>query len=231
MVKLSILTSIFDYIAEYNKNAKTIFAIDSIKIDFSKQYKLNKLNEFGVWRKVKASSKIAKALKSKLQKRISDNQLTSAMYLDSNIVYYNLADETKKYRKAKFVAFGLKQYHQDMSIKSFDYNLVDEIVTILKPKTLQLDICIDFTTKPDINNLIFNGYKPDKKIKGVKGITYYFNNPSIPLIDKFYIYDKQGKNALQSTLYRLEAQITVANTKALYLPLNELEHIYNLIKG
>lgn len=230
MQKLSILTSIFNYIVEYNKNAKTDFAIDSIKIDFSKQHKLEKLNKLGVWRKVKSCTKTSKALKAKLKKRITKDQLTSAMYLNSNIVYYNLVDETKKYRKAKFVAFGLKQYNQDMSIKLFDYSLVDKIVTILKPKILQLDICIDFTTKPNFNNLILNGHKSDKEIKGVKGITYYFNNPNIVAVDKFYIYDKMAKNSLQSTLYRLEAQITVANTKELYLPLNELEHIYNLIK-
>jgi hypothetical protein len=226
MQKLSILTSIFNYIAEYNNNAKTDFAIDSIKIEFSKQHKLDKLKTLGVWRKVRSCAKVSSALKHKLKKRINQDQLTSAMYLNSHIVYYNQLDKPK-YRLANFVAFGLKQYNQDMSVKPFDFSLVDAIVTILKPDTLKIDICIDFTSTPNIMELkkIFI----IDEVASTRGITYYCNNPNIMSIDKFYCYDKALKNTLQSTLWRLEAQISISNPKELYMPLNELMDIYEIL--
>ena len=221
MQKLSILSEILTYISDYNKNAHTNFEIDAIRVTFSKQYKLLRLKELGTWRKIKPHSLIAR----KLKKRINQTQFTSCRQLEGyNIVYYNIQEP--QYIKAQMVCFGLSQYEVDMSKKTVNLNAIDAIITILKDVS-SVDICIDFTQTPNIEALRRHFFIDE--VIGSNGQTFYVNNPRIMAIDKFYVYDKAAKNGLRGVLWRLEAQIPITNPNALFLPLDGLQSIFEIL--
>jgi len=215
---MKILQELEDFIKEFNQENNVDFAIDSIRVEFSKQYKLEPLQELGEWKKLAKNSNIL----SKLKRRLTADEVTTVWRLEKhNIYYYNKRDETKKYRKAIMVIFGLKQYHAEPPPRT----LVNQILTILKDVT-NLDICLDVPYQPNLEKFKRN-YFLDQYItpKGVKTDTHYINNPHIMGIEKVTIYNKGFKNSLNRILWRFEAKILIHNIKALALPLHEFKEL------
>ena len=64
-----------NFINEFNINNNEDFAIDSIRIDFSKQHKKENLEQLGNWKKI---NKNDKRIMNKLKKRLTDDEVTSA---------------------------------------------------------------------------------------------------------------------------------------------------------
>ena len=48
---MDVLEEVENFIKEFNEDNSVDFAIDSIRVEFSKQHKLAKLKELGRWRK------------------------------------------------------------------------------------------------------------------------------------------------------------------------------------
>jgi len=215
---MKILQELEDFIKEFNQENNVDFAIDSIRVEFSKQYKLEPLQELGEWKKLAKNSNIL----SKLKRRLTADEVTTVWRLEKhNIYYYNKRDETKKYRKAIMVIFGLKQYHTEPPPRT----LVNQILTILKDVT-NIDICLDVPYQPNLEKFKRN-YFLDQYItpKGLKTDTHYINNPHIMGIEKVTIYNKGFKNSLNRILWRFEAKILIHNIKALALPLHEFKEL------
>lgn len=221
---MKILQEIENLIKEFNQNHNEDFAIDSIRIEFSKEYKLSKLQELGKWSKLEKNSNIL----SKLKKRLAADEVTSAYRLENhNIYYYNKKDPAKKYRKAEMVIFGLKQYDKEPPPKQ----LVEKIFTILKSVS-SLDICLDIPNKPNFTALgryfTLTHYITRE---GALTDTHYINDTGIPLIERVVIYNKAFKNRLRGILWRIEAKIVIPNAKMLVLPLSEFKQITDLARG
>jgi len=215
---MKVLEELENFISEFNQNNNVDFAIDSIRVEFSKQYKLEPLQELGKWKKLTKNNNIL----SKLKRRLTADEVTSVWRLEKhNIYYYNKRDETKKYRKAIMVIFGLKQYDQEPPPKT----LVQKILNILKDVS-NIDLCLDVPYQPDLEKFKKN-YILDPYItpKGVKTDTHYINNPRIMGMEKVTIYNKGFKNSLNRILWRFEAKILIHNIKALYMPLYEFKEL------
>ncbi len=212
--KLSIL---YEYLEIFNANNLTNLSIDTIRVNFSKQHKLSKLKKVGFWHKVTPSSKIS----SKLKKRLSDEEVTSAYQLEDYNIYFFNSQDRPLYRKATMVMFGLTQYND----KEVQYQTINRIINILD-NISNIDICYDFDYKPNLDLLTSNF-----TVTNYKGFdqTYYCNTPNIPLIEKFYIYNKALKNNLNKILHRIEFKVNIFNIKDLYLPLQEIQDIISLI--
>jgi len=108
---MNILAELEAFINEFNslEDEDFHFHIDSIRVEFSKQYKLEKLKEVGEWEKLKKNSPLI----PKLKKRLLEDEVTSAYRLKGqNIYYYNTNRDRPKYRKAILVIFGMYQYHK-----------------------------------------------------------------------------------------------------------------------
>lgn len=219
---MNILQELEDFINEFNQNNDEEFEIDSIRVEFQKQYKQDALKKLGNWNKIKKNSNIL----HKLKKRLSEDEVTSAWRLEKhNIYYYNMQDKPK-YRKAELVIFGMKQYHKDPPPKE----LVSKLLSILKDVS-NIDICLDLPYKPNLTalNKLFT-LKPYITNNGVVTDTSYINDTCIPMIDKVTIYNKAQKNALKGILWRIEAKISIPNVKALALPLHEFKEIVARVK-
>lgn len=216
-----------NYITEFNKNNEIELSIDTIRITFSKEHKLNKLQVLGKWHKLDKSNE---NIKRKLNKRLDINEVTTVyQYKNENIYFYN-SNKDKKYKKAIMVIYGLKQYHKEPPNKK----LVEKIVNILTYKTSKnecnIDVCCDLTQAPFMEKLeqqyqVKKYTNPSTK-KPTE--TYYINNTGILMIDKICFYNKAFKNNLDYPMYRIEATISIANLKALFLPLNEFKSIIKL---
>ena len=214
---MGILEELESFISEFNQDNNVDFAIDSIRVEFSKQHKKKELNELGKWKKLQKNSNIL----FKLKKRLLHDEITTAYQLEKhNIYYYNMQD-APKYRKAIMVIFGLKQYDREPPPRA----LVSKILSILKDVT-NLDICLDVPYQPNLEKLkeryILDQYTTPQ---GVKTDTHYINNPRIMGIEKVTIYNKGFKNSLNRVLWRFEAKILIHNVKALYMPLNEFKEL------
>jgi len=144
---MNILTELENFINEFNQLNDEDFCIDSIRIEFSKQYKLERLKEVGKWVKIDKNNQ---TILAKLKKRLTDNEITSAHRLENyNIYYYNKRDtQSNKYRKAELVIFGMKQYHKDPPPRE----LISKILSILKDVT-NIDICLDLPHRPSLDCL------------------------------------------------------------------------------
>ena len=215
---MDILQELEDFINEFNSKNDVEFAIDSIRVEFSKQYKLKPLQELGRWKKLSKNSNIL----SKLKRRLTADEITTVWRLEKhNIYYYNKRDETKKYRKAIMVIFGLKQYDREPPPRT----LVQKIINILKDVS-NIDLCLDVPYQPNLEKLK-KWYILDQYItkNGVKTDTHYINNPHIMGIEKVTIYNKGFKNSLNRILWRFEAKILIHNIKALYMPLDEFKDL------
>ena len=222
---MNTLQELENFINEFNINNNEDFAIDSIRIDFSKQHKKENLEQLGNWKKI---NKNDKKIMNKLKKRLTDDEVTSAYQLENlNIYYYNSNKDKPKYRIATMVIFGLKQYHKAPPPQ----NIVTKILSILKNIT-NIDLCLDIKQKPNIE-LLKKHFELkryfDKKIKAYTD-TYYINDTNILMIDKITIYNKAIKNNLEGILYRIEATISIPNIRVLSLPLNEFKQITDLAK-
>jgi|GEM_PF-925983 len=222
---MNILQEIEDFINEFNQNNDEDFSIDSIRIEFQKQYKKAKLDELGKWSKLQSNSNIL----HKLKKRLFDDEITSVYRLENfDIYYYNKKDTStnKKYRSAEMVIFGMKQYHRPPPPRE----MIIKILSILK-NVSNIDICLDIPHRPNIKEL--RKYFDIKRYytkEGIKTDTYYINNPCITMIEKIVIYDKGFKNSLGYTLHRIEAKIIIPNIKILALPLHELKEVIDTAK-
>ena len=222
---MNTLQELENFINEFNINNNEDFAIDTIRIDFSKQHKKENLEQLGNWKKI---NKNDKKIMNKLKKRLTDDEVTSAYQLENlNIYYYNSNKDKPKYRIATMVIFGLKQYHKAPPPQ----NIVTKILSILKNIT-NIDLCFDMKQKPNLE-LLKKHFELkryfDKKIKAYTD-TYYINDTNILMIDKITIYNKAIKNNLEGILYRIEATISIPNIRVLSLPLNEFKQITDLAK-
>ena len=214
---MEILTELEEFISEFNQDNSVDFAIDSVRVEFSKQHKKKELDKLGKWKKLEKNSNIL----FKLKKRLLHDEITTAYQLEKhNIYFYNMQD-APKYRKAIMVIFGLKQYHEESPPRT----LVQKILNILKDVS-NLDICLDVPYQPNLEKFKKN-YFLDQYItpKGVKTQTHYINNPHIMGIEKVTIYNKGFKNSLNRILWRFEAKMLVHNIKALALPLYEFKDL------
>jgi len=217
--KYDVLTELEEFINEFNQNNNEDFNIDSIRIDFDKQYHKEKLYQLGEWKQLLKNSNIL----HKLKKRLKDNEVTSVFRLEKyNIYYYNKKDtskKNKKYRKATLVIFGMQQYDKEPPPKI----LTQQIVSILK-NVSNIDLCLDIPFKPNIQAL-----------ERLFDLTPYFdsryvNYTGIVMLDKILVYNKAFKNSLGGTLWRIEAKISIPSIKYLALPLYEFKEITDLLK-
>ncbi|PHS57420.1 MAG: hypothetical protein COB17_06450 [Sulfurimonas sp.] len=218
-----ILSDIEDFINNFNSNNDTDFAIDTIRVKFSKQHKLDSLKELGKWSKLKKNSNIL----NKLKRRLNDDEVTSVYRLETHDIYYYNMQEPPKYRNAMMVIFGIKQYHQAPPPKQ----LITKILSTLK-NISNIDICFDVGIKPNLNKLkdIFDLTQYISK-DGIFTDTYYINKTDIPMLKKITIYNKAFKNNLGFDLWRFEAKISIPNYRYLALPLNEFKSITDIAKA
>jgi len=218
---MNILQELEDFIAEFNALNDEDFQIDTVRIEFSKQYKLEHLKEVGTWEKIAKNSPLI----PKLKKRLKVDEITSAYRLEKqNIYYYNSNADAPKYRKAMLVIFGMKQYHKDPPPRG----LISNILQILKDVS-SVDICIDIPYKPNIKVLKQYFTLTRYKIE-IASETHYINDTGVPMLDTIVFYNKALKNGLKGTLWRIEATISIPNFKALMLPLYEFKQITDLAK-
>ncbi len=120
------------------------------------------------------------------------------------------------------VIFGLKQYHKEPP----PHHLVAKIVTILKDVS-QIDLCFDISHAPNIEALSktfdLHRYKQSD--------TFYINQTGVLMLDRVTIYNKALKNALGYPLWRIEATMSIPNSKLLALPLNEFKQIIDTARS
>ncbi len=211
------------YVQKMNKTNSINFDIDTIRIKFSKQYKLEELKAIGEWHKL---DKTKKQIFNKLKKRLDREELTSVYQLeDYNIYFYNSREDRPKYRKATLVIFGIKQYYRT----PIPDELIEKLFNLLTFKTskndISLDVCYDTQSKPNVNNL-----KVFFEVSEYKN-SCYIEKTEIENLDKVCIYNKQIKNNLDFECYRIEATITVPNIRELALPLTEFKNIIEIAKG
>jgi len=220
---MNILEELEDFINEFNQDNNEDFSIDSIRVEFSKQHKQEALKELGKWSKIQKNS----PLLPRLNKHLTDNEITSAWSLDNqNIYYYNMQD-APKYRRATLVIFGMKQYHKEVPPRE----LVSKVLSVLK-NVSNVDICLDLPYKPNMEALVkYFTLTPYVTRNGVITDTTYINDTGIPMIDKVTIYNKAQKNDLRGILWRVEAKISIPNFKALALPLHEFKEITDLVRS
>lgn len=221
---MNILQELENFINEFNENNDEDFAIDSIRIEFQKQHKLEKLKSIGMWKKI--NSKDTKIM-SKLKKRLTADEVTTAYQLENENIYYYNSSTPPKYRDATLVIFGLKQYHKEPPKR----DLVTKILSVLK-NVSNIDICLDIKHRPDIEALKrFFTTKQCILSNRVVTDTHYINHPDINMIEKIIIYDKAFKNSLKGILWRIEAKVIIPNFRLLSLPLHELKEVTDIARG
>ena len=223
---MKILENLEDFINEFNTLNSTLFRIDSIRVEYRKEYKQSRLNELGEWHKLKKNSNIL----HKLKKRLNEYEITTAHRLGKeNIYYFNKKDtstNTHKYDRAELVIFGMSQYHKDPPPRE----IIKSILSILKSVT-NVDVCLDMPFKPNMNTIekLFQ-VTPYITPEGVVTSTSYINKPEITMIEKIVIYNKQLKNSLGFAVWRVEAKIIIPNIKLLALPLYEFKEVVDLMR-
>lgn len=221
---MNILSELEDFINEFNQNSDEDFAIDTIRIEFQKQHKLEKIKEMGNWHKINSNDK---KILGKLKKRLNADEVTSAYQLGKENIYYYNSSTPPKYRNATMVIFAMKQYHKEPPKRE----LITKILTILKDVS-NIDICLDIRHAPNIEKLKkFFNLKQYITQDGIFTDTHYINRPDIPMIEKITIYNKAVKNKLEGILWRIEAKVTIPNKKILALPLHELKEVVNIARG
>ena len=219
---MNIFQDVEDFVNDFNNSNSEDFSIDSIRVEFSKQHKQEELKELGKWSKIQKNS----PLLPKLNKRLTDNEITSVWRLDKqNIYYYNMQD-APKYRRATLVIFGMKQYHKEAPPKE----LISKVLSVLK-NVSNVDICLDLPYKPNLEALgKYFTLKPFITSDGVLTDTSYINDTGILMLDKITIYNKAHKNSLKGILWRIEAKISIPNFKALMMPLYEFKQITDIAR-
>ena len=219
---MNILQELEDFINDFNKSNDEDFNIDSIKIEFSKQHKLEELKKVGDWGKIGENSSLLPKLKKRLQKK----EITSAWRLEKeNIYYYNMQD-APKYRRATLVIFGITQYHKPAPQRE----LISKVLQIMKDVS-SVDICLDIPFKPNLETMKkYFKLTPFITKNGVVTDTRYINDTGILMLDTIVFYDKAFKNGLKGILWRIEAKISIPNFRALALPLHEFKQIVDIAR-
>ena len=214
--------SILSKLEEYLKEFELDFEIDTLRIDFIKSSKKDKLNSIGSWNKIKPTHQLF----LKLQRRYEAKEITTVHQLENyNIYYFN--SKKKDYKLATLVMFGLYQYHKAPP----PVKIVNSILSIMQSSVkrgrnlLNIDICFDMKSIPDIATLKQFYYLTDYK---KQGNTFYINSTNILSMDRVCIYNKALKNKLDGTLWRIEATISIPNYNYLSLPINEFIEIIKL---
>ncbi|MDR1614246.1 MAG: hypothetical protein LBS26_01615 [Campylobacteraceae bacterium] len=208
-------TAIADDLAHFNLDQQIKLAIDTLRFEYSKQYKREKVNQLGQWIKLTKGHSLC----SKLAKRLTKKELTSVYRLENENIYFYNYSNPPKYRDAMLVIFGISQPDKEPN-----HDLIRKVTSFL-PIT-SLDICLDTPSEPNLDALskhfALTRYKDTN--------TYYINQTGYPSLDKITIYNKQSKNRLSYPLWRIEATITIptANPELLSLPLSEFKHIIDL---
>lgn len=217
------LQGLENFINEFNQDNDEDFATDSIRVEFSKQHKLERLKELGVWNKINAKDK---KIMSKLQQRLTVDEVTTAYQLERENIYYYNSSTPPKYRKATLVIFGMKQYHKEPPKREFITKLISTLDNVSN-----IDICLDIQHKPNLDELrkYFNLNQYITK-NGIFTDTYYINNPEINMIEKIVIYNKALKNSLEGVLWRIEAKVIIPNIRCLALPLYEFKELADLAR-
>ena len=228
---MDILAELENFIKEFNQKNDEDFNIDTVRIDFDRQHKKDKLEDLGNWNKI---NKDDRRILSKLRNRLTTDEITTAYQLDKhNIYYYNRRDTAKRYTKATMVIFGMKQYHKDPPPTELVSNIFNMLVYGTSKVSVNIDLCSDTKLKPNINNLMqyftLKQYVEPKTKTPTE--TYYINRPNITMIEKLVIYNKRIKNNLNFNVWRLEALIQIPNIRCLALPLHEFKQITDISKG
>lgn len=217
---MNVLQELEDFINDFNKRNDVDLHIDSIRVEFSKQHKLEAINSLGKWKKMKKNSPIV----PKLKKRLAENEITSVWRLDSENIYYYNKQDAPKYRRSTLVIFGITQYHKPVP----ERGLINNVLQILKDVT-SVDICIDMSYKPNLDALSTRyQLTPYITNNGVVTDTRYINDTGIPMLDTIIFYNKALKNGLKGTLWRAEAKISIPNFRVLALPLHEFKEIIDI---
>lgn len=225
---IDLLQEIKDYIENFNQQYGVNFDIDSIRVEFSKEYKIEGIKDIGQWEKLKANSKIVNELKS----RLADNKITKVYKLkNQNIYYYN--SKEKNYRVATMVIFGLKQYHKEPPSRELITKLLNILYSPRAKLKQNIDVCLDLDVKPKVDNL--KDYAPIRfflrlKDRVIPTDTFYINTLRLLGIEKIVIYDKQFKNKLGFPCWRIEAKMILHNHKDIFLPLHEFKALIDLTK-
>jgi len=217
-----ILQELDEFIDDFNKSNDEDFNIDSIRVEFQKQHKLEELKKLGNWSKVEKNS----SLLAKLKKRLLKSEITSAWRLGKEKIYYYNMQDPPKYRRATLVIFGMKQYHKPTPQRE----LVSKLLQVMKDVS-SVDICIDIPYTPNLETIkkyftLTTYYAKD----GTVTDTRYINDTGTPMLDTIVFYNKAFKNGLQGTLWRIEAKISISNFRALALPLHEFKHIVDIAR-
>ncbi len=220
---MNILQELEELINDFNSSNNEDFSIDSIRVEFSKQYKLPQLQELGEWTKIQKNS----PLLPKLKKRLLDDEITSAYrYGKENIYYYNSNRDKPKYRKAVLVIFGMKQYHKNPPPRG----LISKVLQIMKDVS-SIDVCLDLPYKPNLECLSQHyTLTPYITKDGIVTDTRYINDTGMLMLDTIVFYNKAFKNGLYGTLWRIEATIRIPNFRALMLPLHEFKQIIDIAR-
>lgn len=218
---MNILSELEEFINEFNLNNDEDFAIDTIRVEYSKQHKKSKLDDLGNWKKINTNDQ---KILSKLKERLILDEVTSAYKLENYNIYYYNSSRPPSYRKATMVIFGMKQYHKEPP----PHNIIKSILNILVFGTskvkVNLDVCLDFLYKPNLKELDRRfSIKPFITKFGMITDTSYINKPEITMIEKIIIYNKQLKNNLSFKVWRVEAKIIIPNIRLLALPLYEFK--------
>lgn len=226
---MNILQELENFINEFNQNNDENFAIDSIRIEFQKQHKIEKLKSIGLWKKINAHDR---KIMSKLKKRLTADEVTTAYQLEHENIYYYNSSTPPKYNQATLVIFGIKQYHKEPPSNE----LINRLLNILSFGTckinMNIDICSDTKDRPNIDALKrFFSLKQCVLSNGVVTDTHYINRPEINMIEKIIIYNKQVKNNLSFMVWRIEAKVIIPNFRILALPLRELKEVTDIAKG
>ena len=217
---MSILSKLKSYLQEFDYD----FEIDTIRIDFLSSKK-SKLHSIGRWNKIKPNHQLF----LKLQRRYEAKEITTVHQLENHTIYY-FNSKKKDYKLSTLVMFGLFQYHKAPP----PVEIVNSILSIIQSSVkrgrnlLNIDICYDMKSIPDIATLKQFYYLTDYK---KQGNTFYLNDTNILSMEKVCIYNKALKNNLNGILYRIEATISIPNYNCLSLPINEFIDIINLAKG
>ena len=215
---MNILSKLEDYLKEFEFD----FKIDTLRIDFIKSSKKDKLNSIGSWNKIKPTHQLF----LKLQRRYEAKEITTVHQLEGyNIYYFN--SKKKDYKFATLVMFGLFQYHKAPP----PAEIINSILSIMQSSVkrgrnlLNIDICYDIKAIPNIEALKKFYYLTDYK---KQGNSFYINDTKILSMDRVCIYNKALKNKLDGILWRIEATISIPNYNYLSLPINELIEIIKI---
>lgn len=203
---------------ETSINGKILnFYIDTIRIEFSLQYKFKHLETLGKWYKLKKSD----FKYNQIKKRLSKKELATVYQLENHNIYYFKKKE-RHYQKAIMVIFGMKQYHKDPPPRELISQIVDILtykVDFKRYRDFEIDLCFDTVAKPNFENIA--KYFITDIVSSDRGYTCYINSPNLLMIRSVCIYDKASKNSLLAPLWRYEATIHIPNPKELNLPIDD----------